>query len=106
MTEADLVGAGEHCLLGTHRWSELEPLRTGEGELDRNHYRSKSRNVVESAGIVRVTCLARIDYFKHHGYRLASRRIASVTEDRPVAHCWGGGGVGSRRRPLSEWLSA
>jgi len=83
--EAGLVGAGEHCSLGTHRRSELELFHMGVGKLDR---KPEPRNVVESSGIVRVTCLSRIDYFKHRGHRLACREIAFITVDQPVAHRW------------------
>ena len=65
--EVDLVGPGEHCLIGTGRWGGLEPLRMGEGELDRKDHRPEPRNGVESAEISRVTCQAHIDYFKRHG---------------------------------------
>ena len=58
----DLVGIGEHGLLGTRRGNtEGAERRVGE-ELGYNHHR-RLRSDVVSAAIVRVTCLAGIDYF-------------------------------------------
>lgn len=63
----DSVGIREHGLVDTHRRSNHEPFRMGEGiggqadeELGRKHHR-RARSVVVSVEIFRVTFLACID---------------------------------------------
>jgi len=65
----NLVGIGEHGLIGAHRQDNRELGSMGEGiggqvdeDLDRKH-RRRSRGVVDSAGMFRETFPARIGDF-------------------------------------------